>query len=353
MKVKFMKTMVDYWLDHADAERIRSKIGGRNVYIWGAYFNGRTVLQWLEEIGVDVAGFIDGHKEGDIYAEKRIFRPQEVLGEKNCYIIVAVVGKRSEIADYLYRYNYKKNVDYLYISEEIPEVTISAVRNEYRDCNGNQLIYKGEGTLQCRTCFRGYNNKLIVGQGFEANDQFEITIENGALAEIGSYFRTEGKVRIEVAASGSLLIGSNCYIMCDSRLSAREGNITLGNYVTAGERFLAICSKQSPVTIGNDCMFSHDVSILSTSSHSIFDLTAKENVTNKKEKYVQIEDHVWLGKNVIVLYNSHIKKGCIVGAGSVAKGSFDQNCVIAGNPAKVVSSNCTWDRRRGIEFGDR
>lgn len=348
-----MKTLIDCWLENADSEWIRSEIGSRKVYIWGAYFNGKSVMQWLENTGIGVAGFIDGHKEGSIYAEKRIFRPQEVLGDQDCYVIVAVVGKRAEIEDYLLRYHYQKKADYLYISEEIPEVTISAVKSAYRDCNGNEIIYKGEGILHCRIRFRGYHNKLIVGQGFEANSEFEITMENGGTVVIGNYFRTEGRVNIEVAAFGSLEIGNNCYIMRDSRLSIKaEGSINVGNYVTAGERFLAIGSKHSPVTIGNDCMFSHDVTILSTSGHSIFDLVKKENITSKKEKYVRIEDHVWLGKNVIVLYNSNIGKGCIVGAGSVVKGDFCENTVIVGNPAKAVNNNCTWDRRKGIEFGD-
>lgn len=348
-----MKTLIDYWLENVDSEWIRSKIGSRKVYIWGAYFNGRTVMQWLESIGVGVTGFIDGHKDSGMYAEKRIFRPQEVLGDRDCYIIVAVVGKRAEISDYLIRYNFTKNVDYFYISEEFPEVTIAAVKNEYRDCNGNEIIYKGEGTLQCHICFMGYNNKLFVGQGFEANSELEILMVNGATLAVGDYFRTDGRVIIEVAAFGRLEMGNNCYIMRDSRISVKEeGSIVVGSYVTAGERFLVMGSKHSPVTIGSDCMFSHDVTILSTSAHSIFDLDKKENVANKKEKYVQIGDHVWLGKNAIVLYNSNIGKGSIVGAGSVVKGDFGENCVLAGNLAKVVSKNHTWDRRIGIEFGD-
>lgn len=347
-----MKTLIDYWLDNVDDSRVQREIGERKVYIWGAYVNGRTVLQWMENRGITVAGFIDGHKEGVAYAGKKLFRPQDVLGEKDCYIIIAVVGKRAEIVDYLNKHGYKNNADYLCISEEIPEVTICAVKKEYRDCNGNEILYAGEEALQCRVCFKGYNNKLIIGAGFEANSEFEITIENGGTVAIGCYFRTAGRVSIEALASGRMKIGNNCYIMRDSRLSAKEGSITIGNYVTAGERFLGVCSKNAPITIGNDCMFSHDVTILSTSGHSIVDLTNKENISNKKEKYVKIDNHVWLGKNVIILYNSHIEDGSIVGAGSVVKGSFGKNSVIAGNIAKVVGNNCTWDRRSGIEFGD-
>ncbi len=347
-----MRGLIDDWLKYVDKNRIQNEIGKRNVYIWGAYFNGKTVLQWLEDLGINVTGFIDGHKKSNVYAEKKIFHPNEVLGEKKCYIIIAVVGIRAEIMDYIIQNNLKNHEDYLYISEEIPEVSIYAVKEKYRDCNGNEIVYEGGGVLQCHVCFKGYNNKLTVGVGFEPNDDFKLTIENGGKAIIGNYFKTEGRVNIDVETRGSLLIGNNCYIMRESRVSIKGGSFAIGNYMTAGERFLGMCSENSPVTIGSDCMFSHDVSILATNGHSIFDLVEKENVSSKKERYVKIGDHVWLGKSVIVLYNSRIKQGCIVGAGSIVKGDFGSNSVLAGNPAKVVTNNCTWDRRRGIEFGE-
>lgn len=34
----------------------------------------------------------------------------------------------------------------------------------------------------------------------------------------------------------------------------------------------------------------------------------------------------------------------IVGAETVVKGKFPNNCVIAGNPAKIVKKDVTWDR---------
>lgn len=49
-----------------------------------------------------------------------------------------------------------------------------------------------------------------------------------------------------------------------------------------------------------------------------------------------------IGKNCFIGCNSIILKGtvlgdsCVVGAGSVVCGKFENNCVIAGNPAKVI-----------------
>ena len=51
---------------------------------------------------------------------------------------------------------------------------------------------------------------------------------------------------------------------------------------------------------------------------------------------------VIIGKNCFIGCNALIFKGvvlgdnCVVGAGSVVTGQFEDNCVIAGNPARVI-----------------
>lgn len=40
--------------------------------------------------------------------------------------------------------------------------------------------------------------------------------------------------------------------------------------------------------------------------------------------------------NLIILKGTKIGNNVVVGAGSVVNGSFPDNCIIAGNPAKIV-----------------
>ena len=37
-----------------------------------------------------------------------------------------------------------------------------------------------------------------------------------------------------------------------------------------------------------------------------------------------------------ILKGTQLGDGCVVGAGAVVSGKFEENCVIAGNPAKVI-----------------
>lgn len=52
---------------------------------------------------------------------------------------------------------------------------------------------------------------------------------------------------------------------------------------------------------------------------------------------IVIGNNVFIGINCIILSNTTIGDNCIVGAGSVLRGHFPENSVIAGNPAQVLT----------------
>lgn len=51
---------------------------------------------------------------------------------------------------------------------------------------------------------------------------------------------------------------------------------------------------------------------------------------------IHIGKNCFLGCNSIILKGTVLGDGCVVGAGAVVAGKFEDNCVIAGNPAKVI-----------------
>ena len=330
----------------------RWKEASRPVYVWGAYAKGWQVYEALRERGYEVGGFIDAHKGTREYHGKDVCHPDEVMG-RDIFVVVAVEGIRGEIQRYLAEYGFQRDEDYLYFAELIPEVRIAGFRGEYRDAYQNVFAYTGGHDLEINIVCTGGHNTVRIGKDYRGNGRLKLILAYGSTIVLGDAFRSEGDVLLDAAGGGRIVIGKGFFAMKDTNINARyESSIEIVDYVTAGQRLFLSSGRFSPVTIGNDCMFSHDVSIFGTDGHSILDMDERKNRSMEVEKAIHIGTHVWLGKGASVLYGTDIGNGCVVGASSVVRGAFPARCVLAGNRAKVIRENCTWDRRREIAFED-
>ncbi len=89
------------------------------------------------------------------------------------------------------------------------------------------------------------------------------------------------------------------------------------------------------VTIGNDVLVAPGVTLVAT-NHSFESIEQPIREQGEVTGKIVIEDDVWLGTNVIVLPNVIVKRGAIVGAGSVVTKDVDNFSIVAGNPAKLI-----------------
>lgn len=118
--------------------------------------------------------------------------------------------------------------------------------------------------------------------------------------KINEYFRTRG-----------VIIGEDCRIYSDI-LSSEPYLISIGNNVT----------------ISNDVQFlTHDNSIIKVCDNQT-DLFGA----------VRVGNNCFIGAHTIIMGGVTIGNGCIVGAGSVVVKSVSDNTIIAGNPARSISS---------------
>ena len=101
----------------------------------------------------------------------------------------------------------------------------------------------------------------------------------------------------------------------------------LNNFQSAGIYIQAA----GKVVIGKGTFIAPNVGII-TSNHNFNNLELHDN-----PKDVVIGENCWIGMNSVILPGVTLGNHTIVGAGSIVTKSFGEgNCVIAGNPARII-----------------
>ncbi len=91
------------------------------------------------------------------------------------------------------------------------------------------------------------------------------------------------------------------------------------------------------IEIGDDTLIGANVKIIDNDFHPVDPQARLENDNAKiGHAPVVIGDNVFIGMNSIILKGTKIGNNCTIGAGSVVHGEFPDNCIIAGNPAKII-----------------
>lgn len=97
----------------------------------------------------------------------------------------------------------------------------------------------------------------------------------------------------------------------------------------------------SSITIGKNVIIGANCKIVDNDFHP---LEAEHRRMNRNEEFtakapVRIGDDCFIGMNSIILKGTTIGNNVVVGAGSVVHGTFPDDCIIAGNPARIIRQN--------------
>ncbi|GFN29862.1 acyltransferase [Paenibacillus xylaniclasticus] len=113
-----------------------------------------------------------------------------------------------------------------------------------------------------------------------------------------------------------------------------EARIVIGDRV--GISGATIYARKS-ITIGDNTNIGGNAKILDNDFHPLEiearNLDIKEKIGSRP---ITIGRNCFIGCNSLILKGTVLGDGCVVGAGAVVSGVFEDNCVIAGNPAKVI-----------------
>jgi acetyltransferase-like isoleucine patch superfamily enzyme len=165
----------------------------------------------------------------------------------------------------------------------------------------------------------------------------DVNVWIGAGAKVSS-------VTINLVRSGlDLIFGPYCEFSSSLiQATAGDGAIVVGAGTTISKGNFYLSEGSTTIAMGDDCMFSNDVAIRTSDSHAIFDL--ETGLRFNQSSSVVIQEHCWISRKASLNKGVRIGPDVVLGQESVASGQLRANSVYAGNPAKPVRSNITWDR---------
>ena len=167
--------------------------------------------------------------------------------------------------------------------------------------------------LLLRLRFRRINNifrrllfqkkNVSIGKHFGFSLGTEMYFADTAQVKIGKNEWTDGKCRIIASKNSVLNIGDDCCFNMNCLVSANKY-----------------------VSIGNHCLIGPGV-IITDNDHR-FEKNKGISCNQYQNGKITIEEECWIGANSVILRDTHIGRGCVIGAGCVIKGDVPANSIV-------------------------
>ena len=171
----------------------------------------------------------------------------------------------------------------------------------------------------------GDNNEISINKDAVVNNNVSIIIHG-----------SNNKINIE-----QIIIGQQLrIIMGFPTCKTKNSSIIIKKKTRFVNTEIMLLEEESTLNIGEDCLFSENVLVHLSDTHSIFDLDG--NLINYGGN-VKIGNRVWVGRDVRILKKALISDDSVVGGSAIVTGKFlEPHCIIAGNPAKIVKRGVRW-----------
>ena len=185
---------------------------------------------------------------------------------------------------------------------------------------------------------------LLVARNFRILSSGDISIDPSGRLRFGTrYFgfvdsRAGGLIRNR----GQIVFDGPASVGAGSQWDVEPaGRIHVGadTYFAPFTRLVSTTS----ISVGSGCAIGWEVQIIDADFHSHGALADEFDADSGKSDGVCIGDRVWVGSRVSVMKGVRVADGCIIASGAVVTKSFlEENCLIAGVPARVVKRGIHW-----------
>jgi len=175
---------------------------------------------------------------------------------------------------------------------------------------------------------------LILGNLLDTRirvqDNSILTIEKGCKIRKASF--------VLKGSNNRVLIEENVFFSGKIELIGDGNELIIGNHTRInGAEF--IVHNGTKIEVGSHSLFSTNIDVRTTDSHSIFNIDGKRI---NPDKNIYIGEHVWIGRMVSILKGANIGSGSVIGSMSLVSGNIPNEVIAAGVPAKTIKENIRW-----------
>lgn len=210
-----------------------------------------------------------------------------------------------------------------YKKKSIKEILLSIYNSvKYKSYECYKLPIVTNGICKIR---KHKSGKLIIKKRLRLNGEISALCKN--------------KSSITIRKDAELVINGVVDLGAGTNLVVNEGAIiSIGDksYIAGDSK---IYSNKS-INIGSNCALSWGMTIIDTDFYKAIDTTAKNNIICES---INIGNHVWIGCNVTILKGVNIGDNSIIAAGSIVNKDIPKNCLVGGNPAKIIKKDINWE----------
>lgn len=175
-----------------------------------------------------------------------------------------------------------------------------------------------------RLYIKGNDNVVVFKKNTRISNLPITIIGNNNIVEIEENVKILNRHNM----SDILMVGNNCKLIIGYGTSIQSAHIN-------------VQEDNSSIVIGENCMFSEDIIIRTSDSHSILDKITGRRINKAKD--VKIGNHVWIAARACILKGVTIYDNSIVGVGSIVTRDVPPNVIVAGNPAIVRKESINWN----------
>ncbi len=185
----------------------------------------------------------------------------------------------------------------------------------------------------------GTDNRINILSKKKKNFKIKI-LGNNNIVDIGKDCLLSNTKIIIDGSNNKIVIENNVRFWGPCKIYL-YGNSILHIKSNTGVRGVEFNLNNANIIVGEQCMFGYGILLRNHDSHKVIDL--KNNIITNHPKDIILGKHIWIAQNVTILKGSSIGDNSIIGLGSVVTKGCSSGSILAGNPAKVVKENISWE----------